>query len=258
MRDVARRAFVPLTVSFEGGFITWMFPDVKGLVSTGFGLLLDPVALALGLPWKRADGTLASREEIVADFYRVKNHPDAARLGHLSVKNVAGLRLDNDGLYQAFQGKLNANDRYMATVFPDWEEWCADSQLATLSMCWAVGPAFQRQWPKFTEALRARDYMTASVECFMPEEAHIGGLRPRNKANRILYRNAAFVHKGQLDHDTLFYPRDLMVDGDTPTLPILVPEVRPDPLGHVEIVHPRVPLGRPALDGDDEPPDDAA
>lgn len=45
----------------------------------------------------------------------------------------------------------------------------------------------------------------------------------------------------------------------TPTIPSVVPEVRTDPLGHVAIVHPDVPLGRPALDGElptTEPDDD--
>lgn len=40
---------------------------------------------------------------------------------------------------------------------------------------------------------------------------------------------------------------------DSPTVPVEVPEMRPDPLGHVDIVHPRVPLGRPALDGENDP-----
>lgn len=208
MKASVRAAFVPMTKSFEGGYITWMFPDVKDLVSTGFGILLDPVSLALGLPWKRSDGSLASRAEIIADWNAVKTYPNAARLGHLSVEHIAKLRLDDEGLYAAFQSKLASNEAYLRGQFDEWGDWPADAQLGVLSMAWAVGAAFQHTWPKFTAALRARDFDTAAVECFMPEEDHIGGLRPRNKANRILFRNAARVG-GDMDPETLYYPADL-------------------------------------------------
>lgn len=252
MRVTVRAAFVPFTVAFEGGYITWMFPDVKGLVSTGFGLLLDPVAMALGMPWKRADGSLATREEIVADWANVKNHPNAARLGHLSVKNVAKLRLDNDGLFAAFQGKLNQNETVLRAGFPEWDEWGADAQLATLSMAWACGPAFyspkagRNYWPKLTAALREKDFRTAAVECFMNEEARNPGIIPRNSANRILYENAA-VALGTLDPDVLFYP--VALDRAHVSLAAVRAEVVP-------IIRPKVPLGRPALD--DEPDPEAA
>lgn len=245
MKDSVRKAFVPFTVAFEGGYIGWMFPDVKGLVSTGFGLLLDPVAMALTLPWKRADGTLASREEIVEDFNAVKNYPNAARLGHKSVEHVAKLRLDNDGLEHAFQGKLNQMESYLKKRFLDFEEWPADAQLATLSMAWACGPAFR--FPKLEAALWLREFDTAAIECFMPEEKTIGGLRPRNAANRILYQNAAIV-QAEMCPDDLYWPCDLTTIGVDPTKADTEPAPPSFP-----IIHPRVPLGGP----DDEPPEAA-
>lgn len=246
MRPAAREAFVPLTVSFEGGYIGWMFPDVKGLVSTGFGLLLDPVALALALPWRRKDGSLATAGEIVADFANVKNFPDAPRLGHLSVKNIAKLHLDTDGLDQAFKGKLAQNEATLREGFPDWDEWCADAQLATMSLAWAVGAAFWspeappgQYFPKCTAALRARDYKAASVECFLDEEDVISGLHPRNVANRMLFRNANVVEGTGLDPAVLHYPRDLTVsefDREAPTLPDL--GIDPDSDPPTRLVHP--------------------
>ncbi len=226
MRDVVRAAFVPFTVGFEGGYIGWMFPDVEGRVSTGFGLLLEPLALALGLPWRRADGSLASREEIVADWNNVKNHPHAARLGHRSVEKVARLRLDNDGLYQAFQGKLGGHDIYIRNRFPDFEEWPSDAQLGMHSMAWAAGAGAWDAgnpvgFPKMAAALRTRDFAEAAAESHMNEwDAGVfnPGLVPRNKANRVLFRNAAHAP----DPAVLYYPRDLAAEPDTE------PEVRLD------------------------------
>lgn len=235
MRAAARAAFIDLTVSLEGGYINWMFPDVKGLVSTGFGLLLDPVELALALPWRRIDGLRVTADEIRADFARVKTYPDAPRLGHLSVRGVAQLRLALEDLDHAVEAKIRSNESILRSAFAEYDDWSADAQLGVHSMAWAVGPAFQRGWPKFTAALRAKDFETASVECFMPEEKKIGGLRPRNHANRILFRNAAFALANRLDPDELFYPRDMQAETPAPDSVIVVDQ---------PIVHPRVPLGR--------------
>lgn len=210
MKEAAREAFIPMTVAFEGGYINWMFPDVKGLVSTGFGLMLEPIQSALALPWKRADGSPASPQEIVDDWNRVKNYPDAARLGHRSVEHVAQLRLTNEGIDHAVSVKIAQNESYLRQGFPQWDSWPADAQLGALSMAWAVGPAFwQSGWPKLTAALRAQDFRTAALECFLPEEKTIGGLRPRNRANRILFTNAAMVKEQGLNPEALYYPKDL-------------------------------------------------
>ncbi len=210
MRDVVRAAFVDLTIGFEGGYIGWMFCDIEGKVSTGFGLLLEPVAIAIGLPWRRADGSLASREEIVQAF------PNAARLGHRSVEHVAKLRLDNVGLYQAFQGKLGQHDVYLRHRFPDFESWPSDAQLGAHSMAWACGAGAWDAgnpvgFPRMAAALERGDFLGASEQSHMNEwdnGVHNPGLVPRNKANRVLFRNASSA----TDPAVLYYPRDLALE----------------------------------------------
>ena len=54
-----------------------------------------------------------------------------------------------------FTWKLGQMDAYLAKRFPEWEEWPADAQLATLSMAWACGPAFR--FPRLEAALRAQE-----------------------------------------------------------------------------------------------------
>ena len=249
MRPCVRDAFVPFTISFEGGYITWMFPDVEGKVSTGFGLLLEPVALAIGLPWRRVDGTLASRTEIVADWMNVKNYPNAARLGYKSVEHVARLRLDREGLYQAFQGKLMHNDAYLQHRFPGFAEWPADAQLGCHSMAWACGPAAWDAsnpvgFPKMGRALMALDFAAAAAECHMNEwDAGVfnPGLVPRNKANLVLFKNAATVMAGGLDQDVLHWPTELSEEPTDPGFAIVYS--LPPPLESPELDEP-----------DDEPP----
>ena len=256
MKDAVRDAFVPFTAKFEG-IVPWLYQDVKGLVSIGIGNLVDPIALAMDLPFVRvSDGRPATREQIADEWQRVKTQPPdaqgrtAAQLGHLYTKQVTTLRLMDDGIRKLVAGKLAQNEACLLTGFPDFKDWPADAQLATLSMAWAVGPAFwepragRNYWPRLTAALRDQDFRMAAIECFMHEEATISGLRPRNTANRILYTNAAIV-KAMFDPDHLYYPTDLEAGPQTD---------RPPTIRDFVIVHPRVPLrGDPENDDDPDP-----
>lgn len=250
MKDVVRAVFYDFNIPMEGD-IPFFYLDVKGLVSIGVGLLCDPIQLAMNLPMVHPDGRPASRNDIASEWMRIKSLPadakgrTAAQLGHLYAKPYTTLRLTDEGLRLTLESKLNQHDAILRERFPDFETWPADAQLATHSLSWACGPRFA--FPKCEAALRRRDFRTAAVECFMPEERTISGLRPRNKANRILFSNAAAVEEGQCDADTLYYPRDLTVapiDREAETLPDLSVVV------DFDVVHPDVPLG----DDDDEPP----
>lgn len=258
MRAAVRDAFIKITVAWEGGYINWMFADVYNLVSTGFGLLLDPVAMALTLPWKRQDGTLASRDEIVADFYAIKNDPLSASKGHLYSKSRTKLRIDNADMDRAVAAKIQNNEFVLRKGFPDYDTWPSDAQLAAHSMSWALGPAFynpgagKNYFPKLTEALRKADFRTAAAECKM-QEATNPGIIPRNRGNRVMFTNAA-IAQGTFDPETLFYPTDLEsspVGPDDPTQPALAPVVD-FPVSRPEVPLPENDIGTPT------DPDDAA
>ena len=255
MRDSVRAAFVDFTTKFEGE-VPWMYLDVLGLVTIGIGNLIDPIQTAMNLPFIREDGSPADRAEIAAEWLRIKNHPTAARQGHRATEHVAKLRLLDDGVYSLVQGKLHQHDVYLRGRFPDFADWPADAQLATHSMAWACGPAFA--FPLLATALRDGDFTTAASECHIAE-FHAGvfnaGIVPRNKANGILYRNAATVRAGGLDPEPLRYPVDL---SEEVTQPELVPSRRPPRIVDFAIVHPPVPLDHPSLDDDEEPPPKAA
>lgn len=250
MRPAAREAFVPLTASFEGAYIVHMFPDVKRLISTGFGLLLDPVGLALELEWLRPDGTTATKAEVAAEWASLQNfveqNPGCEFWSYKRFEDKTTVRLSRAGLEQAFKRKIATNLATLLTGFPDFETWCADAQLGAMSMAWAVGAGFyspragRRYFPKLTAALRARDYETAADECFLNEEHENPGIIPRNAANRILFGNAGVVEGTGLDPAVLHYPRDLTipeVDREAPTVPDLSRLADSEPPGS-SIVHP--------------------
>lgn len=246
MRRAVREAFYDFTAPMEG-VVPWMYSDVKGLVTTAVGNLIDPMGLAMPLPWRRPNGTPASSEEVAAEWLRVKSDSNAAKLGHRYTQRLTALRLTDEGVRELLHRKLDENDAALRRYYPDFEVWPADAQLATHSMAWACGPAFgepgPRRFPRLAAALRAQDWRRAAAECRMDETGN-PGLVPRNKANRVLYTNAAMAP----DPALLYWPRDLSdeVPADAPTVPSF------------EIVRPTLYQGRHWEDDPDEPPPSAA
>lgn len=254
MRPAVRTAFVPFNAPLEG-VCSWMYLDVKGLVTTSIGILIDPMEYAIGLPWLLADGSRASEEDVRAEWSRIKARKDWRMRGGGVFKSIALLHLDEAGILSAVSRKLTEMDRHIARRFDGYEEWPADAQLGILSMSWALGPAFR--FPRLEAAVRAGDWLLAAEECTISTAGN-PGVKPRNERNRVLFRNASVVASRELDPARLYWPRDMMygpVDQDAPTMPAL-PDSEPLP-----IVHPMVPLGRAVLDGDlpanDDDPDAA-
>jgi len=216
MRSSVRDAFVQFTERFEGS-VGWMYLDVKGLVTVAIGNLIDPLPLALGCPFVRnSDGQPATPQEIAEEWERVKQHDELARLGHLAAKPYTLLHLTPAGIEEVVQKRLALNVLNLQRRFPEFDEWPADAQLATLSMAWACGANFA--FPRLTAALHRQDWTAAAVECHI-EDSHNPGVRPRNAANVTLYRNAACVAARAWDLEELWYPRELVSDTAPPPPP---------------------------------------
>lgn len=208
MKPAVRAAFVAFSDGFEGT-VPWMYLDVKGLVTVGIGNLIDP--LPGGLPFVRADGTPATPREIAAEWWAIKSATQLAKQGHRAAKALTRLRLTPAGIEQVVFAKLDQMTAHLVKRFPAFNEWPADAQLATLSMAWACGPAFR--FPLLEAALKAKDFSMAAGRCHMNETGN-PGLRPRNRANKILYRNAALT----TEPEALHYPGELKPTFDLRTV----------------------------------------
>lgn len=202
MRASVKAAFLPFSSKFEG-YLPFMYADVKNLVTTGMGNLIDPIGAALALPWKNPDGSLASQQQITDAWNAVKNAGMSQRGGG-AYKSVTTIRLDEDGIQQLISGKLDNNEGILRSRFPAYDSWPADAQLALHSMAWALGPAFK--YPKFQAAVNQTypDFTTAAIESHMSDVGN-PGLVPRNDANRQLFQNASAVLSQNLDPDVLYY-----------------------------------------------------
>lgn len=202
MRDSVRAAFVTFTAAFEG-VATWLYCDVRGLVTTAIGVLADPSSVACDMPFIRPDGTPATRLEIAREWTTVKGRADLRLAGGGAYKAITKLRLSDDGVQHVVQDKLATMERVLKGRFPAWDDFGCDAQLGLLSVAWAAGPAFNM--PRFADAVERQDWTTCVLESHL-DDTHNPGLTPRNAANAKLFSNAARVSNFGMDPDVLWYP----------------------------------------------------
>ncbi len=215
-----RNAFLSFSRPFEGR-IPYMYLDIKGLVSVGVGNLIDPVSLALPLPFvHKSDGISATQDEIQTDWQAVKGRQDLATAKDYlrQFDALTALKLTDDGIDQVVLSKLDSNEAALKGTpeFADLESWPADAQLGLLSMAWALG-GFAK-FPKFRAACAAKDWVTAAAESHIDDTGN-PGVTPRNAADHTLFSNAAQVVAQGLDLSVLQYPTDLAASGAPPQPP---------------------------------------
>ena len=204
LRKAVLQSFTDFTTKFEG-YTPFMYTDVKGLVTTGIGNLIDngSSAPAMGLGWKKPDGTLASESEIDQAWHTVKGAwPGVQSAASAKLTN---LRLDKEDIEKLVALKLKQNHEILRSKYPGYVKWPADAQMGLHSMAWAMGPAFN--FPAFTSAVNkpVPDFAAAGVQAHM-NEAGNPGLVPRNQANKVLFANAAQVLAKKANPDTLYWP----------------------------------------------------
>ncbi len=215
MHPSVAAAFGPLNAQWEartGVMYLDMHRDpatgaLDPLVTTGVGCLIDPKRAALPLPWRhRGTGKLADRAAIEREWTAIKARPGLAPRGLKAFERIATLTLDDAAIDALVEAKLQAVAAALRRQFRAFDLWPADAQMALLNMAWARGAhGFARDWPKLTRALLALDFATAAAECTL-KEAGNPGVRPRNAANRILFKNAAIVVRESRARATLVYP----------------------------------------------------
>lgn len=204
------------------GYVTSMYADIKGLITTGVGNLIDPIQLALQLPWKHErTGALATTEEVKAAWNDIKQN--AADLSKRHYKYAAirnDLRLSDADVEALVASKLDEFYAYIKKHhFPEIDSYPADAQLGIMSMAWACGPGFPQTFKNFKRCVLNGDWKGAVETCKIREDNN-PGVVPRNKANRRCFQNACLVVMGKIDPDVLWWP-------EMPVLPPLETETRP-------------------------------
>ncbi len=200
MQSAVRSAWRRFNEPLEG-LTNWMYLDIKGLVTTGMGNLIDPVEAALRLTWHTADGAIATPDAVRREWRRIKTDLPLAHLGAQAARRVATLYLDEADIDTLIFAKLDHDEAILKAnpAFADFDDWPADAQLGLLSMGWAMGPGFGARFPHFSTACAAGDFATAAKDCTISTIGNPGVAR-RNVANRQAFllaataRDAATLH----------------------------------------------------------------
>jgi GH24 family phage-related lysozyme (muramidase) len=188
------------------GRVLHLYADVKGLLTTGVGNLVDPVSLALELPWKLPDGSLASKPEIARQWNLVKAQSNYLSKRHYKfAAPLHTMRLTDDDIDALVVKRLAGNEVLLKKAFPKWDKWPADAQLAACSMAWAVGAGFPGIFKNFTKFANLDDWVSAKA-CSKIKTIGNPGVVPRNRNNELCFDNAATVHDLGLDKSVLHWP----------------------------------------------------
>jgi len=198
MHPSVASSFARFSIGFEGKF-AWPYLDIEGFVTVGIGCLIDPIELALPLQWVLGNGSFASREEVVSQWRDLKAQVRLAKIGAKYAEPVTTIRLTEASIDALLSRRLLANEAIFEQQFLAWDLFPADAQTAIHSMGWAMGPGFTKEYPRFTRACNAQDWITAQAECTISGEATNAGLARRNEANRLCLANAQTV-KDDINH----------------------------------------------------------
>jgi peptidoglycan hydrolase-like protein with peptidoglycan-binding domain len=227
LHQVVVETFPAFTQGFEG-HTDYPYTDIKGFVSVGDGLLIDPLPMALALPWTLGNaGPPASPSQVTADFQKLKDNyaaktanggrpPSAAEQQALTT-----IRLSDAAVGAQVAKKMAGNQQSLTAQYPGIAAWPADAQMAAHSISWAWGPGFASVWNRIQSGLgdAFRNAVNSSPPNFAQaaqavnvadqyEMTHNGnaGMAPRAVANQTLLANAHAAVTGNSDPNSLFYP----------------------------------------------------
>ena len=191
LRDSTFTIFLAATKPLEG-VTTWMYPDDEQLVTTGIGDLIDPIELALPLPWFHlGSGVRATQDEVRVAWTAVQKS-GLGKLGGFDprIQALTDLRLLETDVDALVRTKADLFDSQLRAGIPGWDALPDAPQAGTLMIAWACGVEGEtgvlHGWPHFLAALKARDFATCAKEC------QGRTLRPaRNAAQASLFARAA-------------------------------------------------------------------
>lgn len=207
MRPNVEQIFPAYSEKHEGK-TTWLYQDIKGLITTSVGVLVDPVELALPLTWMVGDRRATEQE--IRDEWRLLK---AQKVSSWTAKNQAKLttiRLSDDAVDEIVTKRLRANVAYLRKRLPFWDEFPSDAHLALLSLSWAVGagwvdPGQKHSRPALTAAVNAQDWLAAKLHAHISEINNVGVIG-RNRDQELCFDNALTVKERGLDPAILFWP----------------------------------------------------
>lgn len=165
-----------------------LYDDIKGLPTVADGILVPNVAAAVAMRWLRPDGSLASPDEIAAEWYRVQSMQKA--MAWWKYQSPTGLHLGPDELERVTLARFDDDIAILTKTFPALLSWPWQAIAGAMSMAWAMGPGFPASWLLWSSAARNMAWMSCAADCEIRWKDN-PGVRPRDFAQQALFLMAA-------------------------------------------------------------------
>lgn len=189
--------------TFENSY-SYVYLDSKGLPTVGVGHLITSAAAASTLPFHKADGTLATQQEIKDMLAAVESHAQPAECiaGKTSkcyaathFKQYSTLTLEQADIDALTKKHLTDFDSDLHKIYKDFDTYPAAVKKALYDMIYNLGAkGLKNKFPTFTKAIKARDWQKAA------DESHRKGISDtRNDYVKALLKQAATDGKAAED-----------------------------------------------------------
>lgn len=176
--------------------VQWMYKDIKGLVSTGIGFLInesaDKATAIRG--WVHKDNNMPATDEEIGDEWRmIKERSEPC--DWKTMEALTNLRLPrkviDDHVLSVAQGNIN----WLKSHGHNWDAYPADGQLGLLSLAWnGLG-----KYPKCLEHIKNGNWFYAAGE------ATFKGIPKRQAETQRLLCNAGRVIARGLKPEVLYF-----------------------------------------------------
>lgn len=192
MRQAVLDGFLDWTAKFES-YVTYLYLDVVGLVTIGYGNLVDPVETVQGLVFVHPDGSPATQAEVNQAWHTVKAQQASAKQGGAHFAQFTRIRATEASIRKVCTDKLGQIDHDVRAWFPVWDTFPAKVQLGIASMCWAMGAAKLSAFPHFRSTINSGKWADVAVphdnpnSCRMSEVNENPSFHARNEANVALF-----------------------------------------------------------------------
>lgn len=220
---MAQQSVVEIFPSFTApleGRVLWPYQDILGLVTIGYGCLINPEMLAAAV--KGWVGN-PSPGDIAREWNKVKALPKAMHYNRY--RDACSLRLTDEGVNDLLRLRMEVFEGTLRHYFPDWDTFPADAQLAIMAMAWACGAGFPVEFKTFTAFVLKRQWTNAAL-CAKIREQGNPGVHPRNLQVQLCLANAAAIDDGVYGSPALYWPgvvRDEVApDSDPSHIPLRV------------------------------------
>lgn len=189
----------------EEGWEPIMYPDSKGIITTGLGHVVgdglhwdSSKAEALSCGFTRKDkGQPATEQDIFHDWKLIQDNPTWSKVFTGSKENHNNKPLWDQTIVQLSDESIrnlivrDARRFETAAKATEWystfDEWPADAQLGLIAICWACGvPTPANRWFKFPPACKERNWKDMADNCTGRDITE-----KRNRITQQAFQNAA-------------------------------------------------------------------